>query len=1002
MESTTLRAGSWPSNNDSVLWFEFLLNPCSLKMHLEKAKPDPTPTDLIMKFMSISSDASAPVVEKPPPPTVDNLDDKPVETPKPNNTRSRKSLALKIMSLKIAAFLKWNLETIEQKLPLPMQITLLQDLLFVSREQKELSDSAQEKVNLQGCSAQELFAVLLYHRWVLRAVSGARMSAKQPRVNYFQIPVPPLLLDELLMNIESQVPQSIAILNQISSNPNLTLNVPIYETFEPLTEDSEDIQQQWETCIKASDKEVHCQIHFDLAAFYFSREQYKEARENIWKAFQIYKNLPKSKVYCIIEEETLKGYCKALGISCEEEHDLFVQFLTCKSNHFNGIVSILQKDNLTREIPINHRDVLELEIQAASSSGDFFVARDLLLQVHILNSVRRAVDGMPNTVNLAAKLRQSNSKGLEKFIAALKAVLSAADKQVKANLQMFLLDLIEAGVPNLDRAVLTLPELSSILSPEQNKHYTKKLKKTSHNLKPCWHGTKDAIRNVKLQKGMLEQKLILSSDPVEIKHLITLLNAGGPMKPPMKLNSKWELPIPVHSAVMALPRGILQDLTFILLAKSRELTLSEDYEGAHSLLKSVEKEVHLELNTLPGNLAFKLGRLVSWEVLLVSVLQFLNDWPVLPPAAEPVDLKTNANMELASHCKACLSSLQAGEQMIPRSEVLEHCALALLNLGEWDYLSNLDRRSLFFEMPGAFSFACLDITKHKGTKKVSRREAWDLILTVFGSGGLKRTSTGQPVSMRDSPGLAAVQSRAQFQQFLSRLREPTTISVAVSILARLYNVLKDEPTLELNVEYAALWPAVVSNANSFSSRMVGEVLSDLLQQALKYYPDNVSWLKVLGDINFANGFSASALKNYLQACITVSGFFSRPVPRFEIDDQVYKRMIKCCTQLQCHTQAAVLCQFLDDVDYATAFKSLQEKNCADAMDAYYNCIWDVTMLEFFVHLHYKRGEQDRRQQANKYLGLLELNGNNNDDIKREASSVRKACFLRTIAQQYVC
>ena len=85
-----------------------------------------------------------------------------------------------------------------------------------------------------------------------------------------------------------------------------------------------------------------------------------------------------------------------------------------------------------------------------------------------------------------------------------------------------------------------------------------------------------------------------------------------------------------------------------------------------------------------------------------------------------------------------------------------------------------------------------------------------IVLSVFGSSATKRTSSGQAVSMRDSPRLAAVQSRAQFQQVLSRLREPTSISVAVSILARLYNVLKDEPALELNVEYAALWPAVVS------------------------------------------------------------------------------------------------------------------------------------------------------------------------------------------------
>lgn len=182
----------------------------------------------------------------------------------------------------------------------------------------------------------------------------------------------------------------------------------------------------------------------------------------------------------------------------------------------------------------------------------------------------------------------------------------------------------------------------------------------------------------------------------------------------------------MHSAVMGLPRGVLQDMSFIFLAKSREITVSEDFDRAHELLKAAEDEIHKDLANLPGNLAFKLGRLVNWEILLVSIIKFLNNWPVMLPTSKPSDLKTNENAELASQCKACLSSLQSGEQMIPRSEVLEHCALALLNLGEWEYLSTLDRRSLFFELPGAFSYACLDIAKHKGSKKISRREAWDL------------------------------------------------------------------------------------------------------------------------------------------------------------------------------------------------------------------------------------------------------------------------------------
>jgi hypothetical protein len=48
----------------------------------------------------------------------------------------------------------------------------------------------------------------------------------------------------------------------------------------------------------------------------------------------MFAKLPKEKEFCIVVEESLKGYCKALGISSEEEQNLFVKFLTCKSNQF--------------------------------------------------------------------------------------------------------------------------------------------------------------------------------------------------------------------------------------------------------------------------------------------------------------------------------------------------------------------------------------------------------------------------------------------------------------------------------------------------------------------------------------------------------------------------------------------------------------------------------------------------------------------------------------------
>ena len=49
-------------------------------------------------------------------------------------------------------------------------------------------------------------------------------------------------------------------------------------------------------------------------------------------------------------------------------------------------------------------------------------------------------------------------------------------------------------------------------------------------------------------------------------------------------------------------------------------------------------------------------------------------------------------------------------------------------------------------------------------------------------------------------------------------------------------------------------------------------------------------------------------------------------------------------------QVAVLCQFLDEIDYTIAFKALQERCTHDAVDAYYDCIWDTSMLEFLISI----------------------------------------------------
>lgn len=64
----------------------------------------------------------------------DNSNSMPV-TPGGSNEKFkmlRKQLAVKILGLKVATFLKWNLDTIEQHLSVQKQICLLKDLCIIS------------------------------------------------------------------------------------------------------------------------------------------------------------------------------------------------------------------------------------------------------------------------------------------------------------------------------------------------------------------------------------------------------------------------------------------------------------------------------------------------------------------------------------------------------------------------------------------------------------------------------------------------------------------------------------------------------------------------------------------------------------------------------------------------------------------------------------------------------------------------------------------------------
>ncbi|XP_071442888.1 integrator complex subunit 8 [Hetaerina americana] len=1154
-----------------MFWFEFLLNPTLLVEHLQKPSPDPSATELIIKFLAVAADQKE--AEKTEPKPSDGelkfADVKPEE----GYRVSKKVQALRLLSLKVAAFLKWDLAILETKLPLTMQVTLIQELLIMCLNRsvvEEIMTNREEKysgsVELLGALAKEtasmleksrtkgksegdagvaLFALTLCHRWVVRAVRHNRIPTKQARLPYIPIPglqdawyIAPNIVEDVIRGLENLILESIAVLERVATLPGAqptnapTPLIPVYNSFALPTEDSSDeaVIHDWNQSIVLSPQEFHCQIRYDLGSYFFFREKYASAKEHIQGASELFSLLSSSAnaigapmSFCTVAEDVLRGYISACKLdsastglavtsplSAQPGGSLLDQFFHSSKNMYMGIVPILQQDNFKKEIPMVHRDLLELDIVGAASSGNFTVARGLPLQIQTLNVIRRAIgDGSTgSSVHFAAttgdylqSVQQSPIKAAELMISSLKPMLKDGSPDMKKRLKQMLLWIMEWGGDDtpekddsedeeeeegevvvegeaksdgssrwgLQQTLLSSGEVRSLFTEDElvpmemrwKMQPSTQIDSKGRALPSLaaldaipWYTSSDFQgSNMKLVAGRLEQQVILSYNPEEIRqHLHALLSINS-VKSLIRINAKWELPIPLHSVVMSISRGFMQDFCFILLAKARELTEMKNYDDALGLLLTVQSEVQQHIgmgsgmgNAGPfGNVALKFLRLVSWEALLVRIPQSLEQWP-----------HVDNPQELAALCRTCLRELSGGSgyngggpdgNVQPRLELAELCAATLLNLHDWDYLCSLDvRRCPNLEFPCALAIASRHLLKFKGGKKVSR-DTWDLVIPAFGptsnvssssqgsssssgphhhhhhhgSGGgsfhghqHKRSYAGSTISVvhrSSSPSNMSSGSstpggltRSHLILWIERLRESTVLSVLASLLARLHNVLRDEPSLELNAEYTALWPAVLSNTNSYHTRAVAEMLWQLLSQALSIYPTNVGYLKLMGDLNFVMNHYAASIKYYLQAAIVVSDFFGQPIPRSVIDDTIFKRMIKCCTQLQCHTQAAVLCQFLEEVDYITAFKSLGERGglTADAADAHLSsCIWDITLLEFIVHLHAKRGEIHRKQQAIKVIGLLELNSNNNEEIQREAANIRKSRFLRAMARQYV-
>uniref|UniRef100_A0A1A9ZGI3 INTS8 TPR repeats domain-containing protein n=1 Tax=Glossina pallidipes TaxID=7398 RepID=A0A1A9ZGI3_GLOPL len=1009
-----------PLAAETVLWFEFLLDPTLITKHLKKVNPEPSALELMSQFISMTPDTILPQQFNVTPTSEPLAAVSSSSTPVPSNEGlflTHKQMALKVLALKVATWLKWNLDVLEKNLPIPKQLFLLRDLCTLSFGKKvgiPLSADFQMKITNEGNEKAARFALTFYHRWVLRLQILKDIALKSARPSLGNMFVP---LEPMHQFFAPEIPPqaSIEYLQELCKS-NESFYIFTYDTFAPLhpNDENQHMAQKFENMLKISLAELRTQIYFDLVNFYLYTKQYHLAREavsecrrNLNLAKAEYEMLGKTSaqfVFCHINEQELEGYLLACGLSANTK-SLMERFNRSALTQFKDIVEILKLDNREREIPLVNRRMLELDIEGSISQGILKESRQLEMQVAALNVVRSTFEEgniFANT-DFFEKYQQLNC--FATLVEYNQDVLPYSSLTEKNNLKQFLINVI---LKHQQKQWLSELKRLSIFSSKEIADLEKQIQEEEIPTPPLalLHEWKFNSKMLRIEIGSLERQLISCTNANTVRKLLVKLASTNPAKPLWTVNPSWEIATPLKSVLMSMQRGFLQDFAYVLLGKARELTAKGDFIGAVSLLSVLKSETQRS-DISNASIISKLGKLVNWEILLIQITQCLEEWN-----RKPLDLQS-----LGNRCKQCLNSLQSNDNIIPRIEIIENCAVMLLNLNEWNSLMFLDKRLPQLELPITFAATFLDMEKMKGSKKICR-DAWDLVLTMFlnnnakrgnsgnnaGGGGNPSTSAvggGSGGSSRNSPCLAI---STGLQPFFKKIRHQMVFNLAISLLSKIHNLLKDDPNYDLNGEYMQLWPTTVNNPlSSYNIRAVGETLHWLLTEALKYYPQTIAWLKMKGDLELAIGNNEAAMRCYVNALITGTEYCTVPLQRSIADDYIIRKMIRCSSNLGCHMQATVLCQFLEEIDYAIVFKNLTEKssNFTDAMDAYYNCIWDTTLLEFIINLHAKRGEHSRKLEAIAIMGTLELNANNNEEIKREAAAIRKSRFLRALAKQYL-
>jgi len=934
-------------DEDPDKWFSYLLVPSRLSTDINDGVPFSSLRPLLHDFLSNLLNNQ----------TAGFFTDNPQELWFAKS-EERKCLVLRNLCLRLAAYNGWCLTDLEEYLPSPLLLFLLTSLVQIQPGQEEnnlANTNRHVEIDIGSlCSpGPALHALTLLHRWVIRTFMTIRTPIRTERTSNMMVPGvkrdPAIIYRDQTQTLVSAVaPTSIKFLESVLETEVTPISFPSQKSFPPGAVSGWDV-----TTLQPCDRGLFLGLAaYDLGRCYLFCEDYVKSRLCFIKYFEFTKDKLKPESQIILDSEInknlLAGYLMCLGLEMPSQHrveqtNIIGKIIDSGNNQYCGIVDVLEKDEQSSNTVMAARENLEDELIEAVANDSR--QKPLLANVQLHNIIKRTLLGQPLSIKHKNILTHFHDKSV--IEAAIAKKFKASNDSEKQLLKCLVIELVMAKILSAKSSLLSICGIGEIKTLQSNKS-TENVSKTAPTFQVETFGSE---KIVKLNNCL---KLLASFTPSDVSDLISTL--GG--KNVKKICSRWV----VDSDQVNRQKGGADHL-HIFLAKFYQLMKMKRYDEAGILL----------------NRAGNYGRLDAEGCLLV--LETNTD-----TAVNVVD-----NLPDLFHNGLTLKTLTE-----------------LINIGEWEqvishtnqsqpYITSIpSSQSILILMMRNLALLLQNIRANNPVLvKNHGRAVWDLVCGVATSGpapGHKRQSKDNSV---DNSG-----SRSTLVSWMSTVTHDHCARILSSLLASLFNVVRDNPNTDILSPDGALWPSHVSQ--SYQERVVEDMLTQVLSSALGHHPHDPSLVRMMADLQFANNNYASALALYVETAAIKSDFYHHELGpgggTTGLDDGVVLRMVTCARELGRLTQAVVLAQFTQEPNYAQAFKFLEDRTM-DGSDCLYGCIWDMAILEFAMSLHTKRGEAARRREALQCIWQLELNTNNEEEIIKEAANVRKSMFFRSLALQ---